>query len=279
VTHYVVVASPKGGVGRTTLVAQLAARLTELGRRCLAVDLDPQNALSLQLSSHPGAWVSASRQPLQSVGLTRSVGIVQPELTSTLLAEHLRARRAQIAHVPFGTHDSRERRRAERDLAADPRRLRERIAGLVPPRCELVLIDTPAGSNPWSEAALDMAEFVLVPIIADPACIAALPGYETYLSQHAGAAYPERVRYVVNLWNPLSQLACDVFDLLRDSLGDRLLSQAVHEDELVREQLARGSPLTLEAGSQAAADLSALTSFMLQELDNPDVPSLPAHAS
>ena len=38
------------------------------------------------------------------------------------LAEHLRARRAQIAHVPFGTHDSRERRCAERELTADPPR-------------------------------------------------------------------------------------------------------------------------------------------------------------
>ena len=40
-------ASPKGGVGKTTLAANIADGLQRLGHRVLAIDLDAQNALRL----------------------------------------------------------------------------------------------------------------------------------------------------------------------------------------------------------------------------------------
>ena len=40
-------ASPKGGVGKTTLAANVANELARGGQRVIALDLDPQNALRL----------------------------------------------------------------------------------------------------------------------------------------------------------------------------------------------------------------------------------------
>src|ERR1700733_8280287 len=40
-------ASPKGGVGKTTLAANVAHQLARGGLRVIALDLDPQNALRL----------------------------------------------------------------------------------------------------------------------------------------------------------------------------------------------------------------------------------------
>ena len=40
-------ASPKGGVGKTTLAANVASGLSRAGQKVIALDLDPQNTLRL----------------------------------------------------------------------------------------------------------------------------------------------------------------------------------------------------------------------------------------
>lgn len=47
--HVIVVANAKGGVGKTTLIAQLAGLLAAAGHRVLAIDLDPQGNLGRDL--------------------------------------------------------------------------------------------------------------------------------------------------------------------------------------------------------------------------------------
>src|SRR5215468_12544166 len=62
--NVITVASRKGGAGKSTLTAHLAAQAQSLGKRCLIIDADPQGSLSLWHSLRQGgepALVSAAR--------------------------------------------------------------------------------------------------------------------------------------------------------------------------------------------------------------------------
>ena len=49
----IVVASRKGGVGKSTLTSGLASYFSTQGKRVLAIDLDPQSNLAFMLGVDP----------------------------------------------------------------------------------------------------------------------------------------------------------------------------------------------------------------------------------
>lgn len=78
----IAVANQKGGVAKTTTTFSLAVGLRELGRRVLAVDLDPQAALTYSAGVDPDSLaetvndVLIRRLPVDKVVVTREVDIV-----------------------------------------------------------------------------------------------------------------------------------------------------------------------------------------------------------
>ncbi|WP_256441901.1 cellulose synthase operon protein YhjQ/BcsQ [Cupriavidus sp. AcVe19-6a] len=98
----VAVVSAKGGVGKTTLSANLADALAQAGERVLAVDLDPQNVLRLHFG-----------MPIDSIaGHARATLSGERWLESVWHGGH-------AAVLPFG-------RLSEMDLAAFEQHLRSR---------------------------------------------------------------------------------------------------------------------------------------------------------
>jgi chromosome partitioning protein len=78
----IALANQKGGVAKTTTTLSLAAALAELGRHVLAVDLDPQAALTYSLGVDPDALVETvndvlvRRLPIDKVTIGREVDLV-----------------------------------------------------------------------------------------------------------------------------------------------------------------------------------------------------------
>jgi cellulose synthase operon protein YhjQ len=246
----ITVASAKGGVGKTTLAANLASVLASRGHDVLAIDLDPQNALRL----HFGV-------PLDTIdGLSRATLAGQP------LRQVMIGGIDNITVVPYGVVREDDQRRFEALLDRDPRWLQHMLEAIG--HDGLVVVDTPPGSSPYLRGALSAANFALNVVLADAASYASIPQLERMIETYA-LSRPDFIGagYVVNQVDLARQLNRDVLKVLRDSLGARLFPGVIHQDEGLGEALACDTTLIhYDPHSQAAADLQNCADWLLEAL-------------
>ena len=107
----IAVASPKGGVGKTTCAAHLAYGIAAAGYRTLALDLDPQNSLRLHFGIPLGEAGGLARGGPPACGLFLVPGRVSHsarsflscmwrELHSWVVRRALRSWRGSLAARP-----------------------------------------------------------------------------------------------------------------------------------------------------------------------------------
>ena len=147
----VCVANAKGGVGKTSIVANVAGIAAVAGWRVLAVDLDPQGNLATDLGyqEHPvvddGESLAASLmagRPLPLIsGVRIGLDVVPggPQMTDALVS-----------------------------LAGNPDAL-SKVLAPVADDYDLVVIDCPPAGGPVVDAALAACTWLLVPVRADAA--------------------------------------------------------------------------------------------------------------
>jgi chromosome partitioning related protein ParA len=144
------IASTKGGVGKTTLTANLGALLADMGLRVLLVDADVQPSLSKYFPLSP---------PQPVAGLTDVLvrgEVAAASITPTVFPNlHLVA-----SDDPEGRLPNWLLGRIDRGF-----RLRHALrAGLVPSAYDCVLIDTPGAIGPLQDAAVMAADVLVSPI-------------------------------------------------------------------------------------------------------------------
>ena len=144
------IASTKGGVGKTTLTANLGALLADMGLRVLLVDADVQPSLSKYFPLSPPQPVS---------GLTDV--IVRGEVAAASITQTV------FPNLHLVASDDPEGRLPNWLLGRIDRgfRLRHALrAGLVPSAYDCVLIDTPGAIGPLQDAAVMAADVLVSPI-------------------------------------------------------------------------------------------------------------------
>ncbi|MDX1366120.1 cellulose biosynthesis protein BcsQ [Pseudomonas sp.] len=234
----------RGGCGTTSIVAGLTSALAILHQPVLAIDLCPSNILSLHFGlpfDEPSAWATRdARSPAQSI-----VAFRQQERVSVL---------------PFGRH-------APQDY--DPQRavdlLEHALRQLAPSSGTFVLVNIPPYLNLLSR--LDQRPDIhwLHVLEADPACHILL-NYQLHDNQHL----PRNHHWLINRLQPSRKLSHDLLELWRLALGQLLVPCVIHEDEAIREALARKQLLGESAPHcLAMRDFLALASWCVNTVENP----------
>lgn len=244
----VAVISPKGGVGKTTTTANLAASLARLGPRVTILDLDPQNSLRLHFGM---AHEDAS-------------GIAQQEAMDSTWTSVLFESAYGVNFLPYGSVDEHQRGDFEQTIKDNPKWLAQHLASLQLANNSVVLIDTPPGPSIYLQQVLSVANYALVVLKPDAASYSTIPSIESLIDYYCGQRKDFLgYCYLLNQMDASKQLSRDVFGMLRNSLGKRFIPVTIHRDEAVSEALACQTPVAYYSQHCSAThDMQELTAWL-----------------
>ncbi|MGE7963066.1 cellulose biosynthesis protein BcsQ [Pseudomonas sp. NPDC089918] len=219
----IAIVSANGGVGKSTVAAGLAKTLRRPGGRTIAIDLDPQNALSSHL------------------GITRQVpGLIQLKEQGANWGAHRLPGFRDSECLPFGTGEMNDRRLLRQLMLEDSDWLNQHLASMNLSENDTVILDTPSGATVYSQQALDAADLVLVMTVADAASYLALDTMTQWLETTRRRA--QRHRYVLNQRDDSRSFSRDMGVLFVRRLGADLIG-TIRLDHQFNESLAYGRDL------------------------------------
>lgn len=236
----IVIANQKGGVGKTTTVANLGAALAELGKITLLVDLDPQGALTAAFGLDPSALTRTTYTVIMrdNASLASMVRLVAPRLLLLPASVDLAAAEYQTAEHANRTH-----------------RLKHALEKSRVP-ADIVLIDTPPNVGFLTVNGMVAATELLIPVQCQ---YLSMRGVRALLD--AVWLIHERLNPDLNLLGVLATMykkdsahAREVVAELRSVFDDKLFETVIDDEEdVARAPVAKTSVLAYSPQSQGAA--------------------------
>ena len=246
----IAVANQKGGVGKTTTVANLGAALAERGQKVVLIDLDPQGSLTASLGYDPytltrTAHLLLTRERVSFGSVLRTVN------------ERLVLVPASVDLALLDVEMSGQDRHAYR--------LRAAIEGSRVP-ADFFLIDTPPNLGLLTANALVAARELMLPVQCSYLAMRGVRG----LLESVGRirtrlnAELDLVGVLATMYRPGSEHAFEVLQELRATFPDTLFSTVIEEDDaLAQAPAAARTVLAYRPGSEAAGAFRRLAEEVL----------------
>lgn len=245
----IAVFNQKGGVGKTTITANLAAAIAQNGIEPLVIDLDPQAHLTALWQQHPDVHTSISafykgKASLTDLALPLNNGI-------RFVPSHIELTRIDV--IPT-------------NQAVNIRRLKLAIeAEMLKASGMPIIIDCSPMLGVLAFSALYAADLVLIPVAAE---YLALNGARILSQTLAGlerfSGRKER-RYLVNRYIPGRETVENVVASLKQSYPGEVLRSKIHENDKLVEAIGWGTDVfTLDPNASASQDFSLLLDELLE---------------
>jgi len=227
----IAVASGKGGVGRTTIVASLGIALASLGKETIIIDgslTTPDLALLFKLEKSVYTLNDAL------AGDAMFIDVMHPG------PKHVKIVPAAVA--------------LEQIRKARPERLPE-LMRQVPKKTDFVLVDVPSGLSRETVSAMRAGQEVL--LVATPEMTSISDAMKTRLIAEFLGLAPIGV--------VLNRVRREEFELTRNEIKNVPVLAEIPEDEKVRQALKQGKPLLeLDSKSPAAKAIKELARKLLK---------------
>jgi chromosome partitioning protein len=247
----IAVTNQKGGVGKTTTSVNLAASMSETGRRILLIDLDAQGNATMGSGINKHEVVKTGYELLMGHANIREVIVYAAEAGYDLLPGNSDLTAAEVELMEKGDRE---------------RRLRAALA-YIQNDYDLILIDCPPSLSMLTVNALAAAHGVLIPIQCEYYALEGLSALLDTIEQVRVAINPElEIEGLLRtMYDARNNLSNDVSAQLQEHFGDKVYRTIIPRNVRLAEAPSHGLPvLRYDKSSRGATAYLALAGEYLR---------------